>query len=133
MSWDIFVKDLPRDATTLEDIPKDFKPSSIGERTAIIKKIEEVVPFADFSNPSWGVIEGDEWSIEVNVGEEENCNGFAFHVRGGDTAVGVVAAILEHLSLRALDSQTGDFFAAGPEAIESFHKWRAYRDQIAFE
>ena len=133
MSWDIFGQDLPRGARTLEEIPNDFKPAPLGERTVIIKKIEEVVPYADFSNPSWGVIERDEWSIEVNLGKEENCNGFAFHVRGGDAAVGVVAAILEHLNLRAVDSQTGDFFEAGPEAIESFRKWRAYRDQIVFE
>lgn len=43
-------------------------------------------------------------------------------------AVGVVAAILQQLKLRALDSQTGDFFVAGAEAIDSFRKWRAYHD-----
>jgi hypothetical protein len=132
MSWDIFVQDLPRDAQTVKDIPKGFVPASLGQRSTIIAKMKEVVPSADFSDPSWGVIDGDGWSIEVNVGKREECRGFAFHVRGGDAAAGVVAAILEHLNLRALDGRTtGGFFVAGPEALESFRRWRAYRDQIA--
>jgi hypothetical protein len=130
MSWDIFVQDFPRDARTLEDIPEGYSPSSIGERSTVISRIKEVVPIADFSNPAWGLIDGDGWSIEVNLGDGEDCEGFAFHVRGGDEAVGIVAAILQHLDLRAFDAQTGDFFVAGPEAVESFRKWRAYRDRV---
>jgi hypothetical protein len=128
MSWDIFVQDLPPDAKSVADIPADFKPASIGKRSMIIERIKEVVPTANFSDPSWGLIDGDGWSIEINIGANEDCDGFAFHIRGADAAVGVVAAILQHLKLRALDSQTGDFFVAGAEAIDSFGKWRAYRD-----
>ena len=96
----------------------------------VIEQIKTVAPLADFSNPSWGTIDSDGWSIEVSIGLEEECNGFAFHVRGGDAAVGVIAAILQRLQLRAIDSETGDFFIAGPKAIEAFGKWRSYRDQI---
>jgi hypothetical protein len=130
MSWDIFVQDFPRDIKTLEDIPEGYSPPSIGKRSTVISRIKEVVPFANFSDPSWGLIDGDGWSIEVNLGDSEDCMGFAFHVRGGDEAVGVVAAVLQHLDLRAFDAQTGDFFVAGPEAVESFRKWRAYRDRV---
>lgn len=128
MSWDIFVQDLPPDAKSVADIPADFKPASIGKRSMVIERIKEVVPTANFSDPSWGLIDGDGWSIEINIGAKEDCDGFAFHIRGADAAVDVVAAILQHLKLRALDSQTGDFFVAGAEAIDSFRKWRAYRD-----
>ena len=130
MSWDIFVQDLPRDARSIADIPADFHPKAIGRRADLISKIRELLPEADFSDPSWGRIDNEDWSIEVNIGESEECRSFALHVRGGDAVVGVVAGILAHLDLRALDSETGDFFAAGPEALESFQKWRAYRDQV---
>jgi hypothetical protein len=129
MSWDVFVQDLPRHATTVAEVPADYRPASLGKRSAIIEKIREVFPDADFSNPSWGRIDEDDCSIEVNLGAEEDCGGFVLHVRGGDAAIGVVAAILQHLHLRALDSQTGEFFNARPEAIESFRQWRAYRDR----
>lgn len=130
MSWDIFVQDFPPDASSLEQIPADFKPAIIGQRSMIIEQIKAVVPCADFSDPAWGTIDGEGWSVEINIGSEEDCDGFAFHVRGGDAAVGIIAAILQHLKLRAVDSQTGDFFIAGPKAIEAFGKWRTYRDQV---
>ena len=91
MSWDIFVQDLPRDAATVADIPQDFKPAPIGKRADVIARIKEVVPSTDFSDPSWGQIEGEDWSIEVNIGKNETCSGFALHVRRGDEAVGVTA------------------------------------------
>src|SRR5882757_9513186 len=97
MSWDIFVQDLPPDTKSAADIPADFRPASIGKRSMIIAKIAEVVPAADFSDRSWGLIDGNAWSIEVTIGNEEDCHGFAMHVRGGDAAVGVVAQILQHL------------------------------------
>jgi len=130
MSWDIFVQDLPPDAKSVADIPSGFRPESIGKRSMIIEGIKELVPTADFSDPTWGLIDGEDWSIEISIRPEEDCRGFVFHVRGGDAAAGTVAAILQHLQLRALDSQTGGFFVAGADAVESFRKWRIYRDKL---
>src|ERR1700693_2753113 len=95
MSWDIFVQDLPKNASTIEEIPDDFAPGTIGKRSQIIEKSREIVPAADFSEPSWGRIRGDNWSIEVNMGKDEECSGFCFHVRGSDAAAGVVAAVMK--------------------------------------
>ena len=130
MSWDIFAQDLPRDAATIADIPADFKPRPLGPRASVISRILEVVPSADFSDPAWGQIDGPDWSIEVNLGKDEECDSIAFHVRGADEAAAVVGAILKHLDLRALDSQTGEFFEDGPNSLESFRKWRKYRDSV---
>jgi hypothetical protein len=52
MSWDIFVQDLPKDASTIEEIADDFAPGPIGKRSQIIDKIREIVPAANFSEPS---------------------------------------------------------------------------------
>ena len=132
MSWDIFVQDLPKTAGTVEEIPDDFTPRPIGKRMLMVEKIRQIVPTADFSDPSWGRIHGENWSIEIDMGKDEECSGFCFHVRGSDAAAGVVAAILEELELRALDPahETG-FFTGGPDAVEAFRRWRAYRDQVA--
>jgi hypothetical protein len=130
MSWDIFVQDFPKEAKSVMDIPDNYRPKSIGTRSEIITKIIQIVPSADFSDPSWGLIDGDDWSIEVNLGADGTLDGFAFHVRGGDAAAGVVAAILDHLKLRAVETGDGDFFEAGPKALEAFGKWRAFRDRV---
>lgn len=90
MSWDVFVQDLPQEAKSAADIPADFRPASIGKRSAIIEKIREVFPTADFSDPSWGRINGDNWSIEVNIGANEDCGGFALHFAEGTLPLGLV-------------------------------------------
>ncbi len=131
MSWDIFVQDFPAEAQTVADIPDDCAPSGLGNRAVIIAKISQVIPEVDFSDPTWGVIDGADWSIEVNLGEAEYCRSLALHIRGGEEAVAVVDAVLEALGCRAIDSQTGEFFVAGPAAKASFKQWRAYRDSVA--
>ena len=129
MSWDIFVQDIPSDARTIDDLPDDFVPATIGRRAEIIAKIKEVVPFADFSDPAWGTIEGTDYSIEVNLGADESIDSFAFHVRGDDVAAGLVSDILKHLNFRAFDSGTGDIFDH-QKAAAGLKKWRAYRDLV---
>jgi hypothetical protein len=48
MSWDIFAMDVPHEFESVEVIPLDFKPKSLGTRSAVIVKIKEVFPTADF-------------------------------------------------------------------------------------
>ena len=54
MSWDIFVQDIPRGARDAGDIPENFQPRPLGERSEVIRRILEVVPEADFSDSTWG-------------------------------------------------------------------------------
>ena len=131
MSWDIFVMDLPADAATMDDIPQDFEGRVLMSRWALIEGIKQVVPDADFSDPTWGHIDGPDYSIEVNVGDDDPLTGFAFHVRGdGDTAAGIVAAILRHFGLRAVDSSSDTGLFDPESAVESLRHWRAYRDHV---
>jgi hypothetical protein len=129
MSWDIFVQDIPIEAATINDIPDSFVPAPIGLRSDIIGKIKEVAPFADFSDPAWGTIAGEDFSMEVNLGADESLDSFAFHVRGSDLAAALVSEILEHLNLRAFDAGTGDIFDH-VRASEGLARWRAYRQKV---
>ena len=131
MSWDIFVQDWPVGVASVSEIREDFEPQDIGSRRMISEAIRGLFPNADFADPSWGVIDGDDWSIEVNLGDSETCASFALHVRGGGGAAGAVEAILKSLDLRAVDSQTGEFFVAGPDAQASFLEWKKYCDSVA--
>jgi len=133
MSWDIFVQDIPKEIKTIEDFQKyeDYKPNCIGKKSDIIKKIQEVVPEADFSDTAWGKIEGSDYSIEVNMGDDDDCYGFALHVRGSDTAAFIVSEIISHLGLRAFDPGSDDgMFKIGQDSLTSFRKWKKYRDRV---
>lgn len=129
VSWDIFIQNLPAGAGSVQDIPDDFRPGPIGRRSDLIRAIAEVVPSADFSDPSWGIIGGDGFSIEVSMGSDEIVDCIALFVRGSDIAAGVVADIVGRLGLRALDAGTGDFFNPAT-AAGSLRKWWAYRDRV---
>ena len=129
MSWDIYVQDFPLHAATIDDVPNDFVPAPIGTRSEIIREIQDVVPFADFSDPSWGKIDGDKFSIEVSLGKDEELSSFAFHVRGDNEAAAVVSEILIGLKLKAFDTGTGEFFDHS-QAAAGLQRWREFRDRV---
>ncbi len=95
----------------------------------MIARILEVLPDVDFSDPTWGMFERPGFSIEFNMGAEEICGSFMLHVRGGGDAMATVARLLQHLQLRGIDCQTGDFFSI-EAAQNSFGQWQAYRDRV---
>ena len=130
MSWDIFVQDIPEHAVSLDDIAEDFKPGLLVSRSNVIGTILKVAPFADISDPTWVRIQGHGADIEVSLGDQEQVAGFAFHVRGGDASIGIIAGILRDLRLRALDpgSDTGIFDPG--KAGDSLMHWLEYRDRV---
>jgi hypothetical protein len=129
MSWDISIQNLPADAASLADIPNDYRPEPLGPLQEVIKRVQEVFPAADFSDPSWGLLRNEEFSIEFNMGRHEICNGFMLHVRGGGGVALAVERLLRHLNLRGIDCQIGEFFSL--EAAEaSFKQWREFRDRV---
>lgn len=130
MSWDLFIQDLPVEARSVAEIPDDFKPRPIGSRAEVLAKIRTVCPDADFDDPTWGVIETPEGSVEINIGEADPVMGFALHVRGGAGVIGLIVELLDTLGLRAIDpgSDTGFFDSGG--AAESLARWRAYRETV---
>jgi len=130
VSWDLFIQDLPKGINSIAEIPEDFAPQPLGRRDELIARIKELVPGADFSDPSWGVIDGPGYSVEVNMGQAEEVDSFAFHVRGGDLVVGLIADLLDHLKVGALDPQSDTGIFQRDKALESLRRWREYRDQV---
>jgi hypothetical protein len=129
VSWDISILDLPAEAHSVSDIPYDLAPSPLGQRAALTAKILEVAPQADFSDPTWGELTTPDFTIEFNMGREALVDCLMLHVRGGDSAVQFVAALLQHLGLRAIDCSRGDFFEPSA-AAQSFTAWRLFRDRV---
>jgi len=61
VSWDAVIQGLPEGVESVADIPGDFSPSALGRREELIAAILEVFERADFSDPAWGVLDGDDY------------------------------------------------------------------------
>ncbi|GAB5526030.1 MAG: hypothetical protein Roseis2KO_39020 [Roseivirga sp.] len=109
MSWDLFVQDWGN-VKSLEELPENFEPGPIGERTQIIEQISKAEPTVDFSDPAWGILQNDQFSIEFNMGEEENLYSFAMHIRGEGRVSECIENILKQIKMRAISTSTGKFF-----------------------
>ena len=129
VSWDISIMDLPADAQSVAHIPDDFEPRPLGTRAALIDKIREVAPSADFSDPSWGDLRTADFTVEFNMGRDEAVDSIMLHVRGGEAAIPFLAGLLQHLGLRAIDCAGGDFFDPTSSA-QSLRDWQDYRDRV---
>jgi len=126
MSWDLFVQDWGN-ANTLDEIPDDFVPQSIGSRADIIDRIKEIEPIIDFSDPSLGFLENEYFSIEFSMGDNEELDSFVIHARGSELAAGCIANILSGLKLKAADGSTLNFFNT-EQAINELKKWIDYKN-----
>lgn len=129
MSWDIIIAGFPQDIQSVSEIAKDYQPRPLGTHNEVNARIHQVLPAVDFTDRSWGLLEHSGFSIEFSMGKEEICDGFTLHVRGGGNAIATIERLLEHMKLRGIDCQTGDFFS--PDAAQaSFRQWQAYRDRM---
>lgn len=129
MSWDVFVQHLPDGVRRVSEIPDDYEAEPLGARAELIAEIKRVLPDTDFSNPAWGKLDREDFSLEISVGTEETVDLITVHVRRGSAAaVYAVSQIITAVGGRGLDSWTGELFdpAIGSHSLR---RWRTYVDQ----
>ena len=131
VSWDVLFQSLPAGIASIDDVPADFEPAPLGVRAEIIAKLVARLPGVDFSDPSWGMLLGETFSIEFNLGGEDVADSLMLHVRGGDEALGVVREVSEALGVPAIDCSEGELIDfTSPDAARGFAAWRAFRDRV---
>lgn len=134
MSYDLFVQDLPRDLDTVDDIPDDYEPKSLGARGALVARIRGAAPTVDFSDPCWGVVKTDDFTVEIDLREADPVPSFSLHLSGSDGALLLAHQLLSALGLAALDPQAeSGLFVFDDEALENYRAWRKFQDSVADE
>jgi len=61
----------------MENLPDDHKPDPLGSASTVRMSISQNLPGVDWSDPTWGIYDGDEFLIEFNTGEEDPIDMFA--------------------------------------------------------
>lgn len=127
MSWDVFLFQAPQGLRSISEMPNDYQPPKF-ERSRAVAVISALFPDgAEFSDPTWGHISGDGWSMEVSAGQDEASDGIMLHIRGGGDPVTAALAIANELGLLAIDCSSGEILTLENNC---FNQWRAYRDQV---
>ena len=127
MSWDVMVMRIPEGLTSLDEISEDFDEPLCGLRE-VGPTLLSVFPDLDLSDPTWGILEGDDFSIEFNIGDEDPCDSIMLHVRGGDGALTPIRALCATTGWAAIDAGGGELIDTNGEgAVSGFTEWQEFR------
>jgi hypothetical protein len=130
MSWDVMVFDLAGAAPSEIDFGADFKPHSMGPAGEIRLRISEHLRAVDWSDPTWGLYEGDGFSLEFNMGKGAETNSFMVHVRGGGDAVKTLLRVAAPNGWSLFDCTTGEFIDPANPSDEGWKAFQGYRDRV---
>ncbi|MDR2789290.1 MAG: hypothetical protein LBD06_13290, partial [Candidatus Accumulibacter sp.] len=84
MSWDVCIVKFENVYENVEDISNDdAEPLVLGAVEEIHRAISDVFTGTDWSDPAWGIWDGDDGSIEFNVGDGAETTSVMLHVRAG--------------------------------------------------
>jgi len=130
MSWDVLVLDLAGAAPSEVDFGADFKPHSMGNAGEVRARISRHLRAVDWSDPTWGVYEGDGFSFEFNMGKEAEASSFMVHVRGGGDAVASLMRFVAPNGWSLFDCTTGEFIDAANPSDEGWKAFQGFRDTV---
>jgi hypothetical protein len=130
MSWDVAVNRFSRAYRTVEELPQDEVPLSLGPREFVHERVLRVFPGTDWSDPAWGVWNGPDGSIEFNLGNEEPAMGLMLHVRAKADVVPAIIRLCRENGWQAMDCGSGDFLERRANPARGLLAWLAYRDRI---
>lgn len=130
MSWDIVIFRSVQKGVLPKDWPDDFKPLLLGRTEEIRKQISLYLPGVDWSDPSWGILDGEGFSIEFNMGAEGEIDSIMLHVRGSGDPVSAIAKFCMPNDWAAYDCSTGDYLDFEYPPHRGWEEFQAYRDQV---
>jgi hypothetical protein len=130
MSWDISVFASKEAPPAVADMPDEWRWEVLGSCAEVRHKISECLPGVDWSDPSWGVYEGEGFSFEFNIGRKELSDGFMVHVRGGGDAIAPLLILSERNSWYLLDCSQGEWLHQCSDVDAGWEGFQAYRDKV---
>ena len=82
MSWDVSIFAAESSPAKIEQPGEDLGIMPLGSCESVRQKLSAVAPQIDWKDPSWGILEGDGYIIEFNLGDVEPCDSVMLHIRG---------------------------------------------------
>jgi hypothetical protein len=130
MSWDVIVFNFrgspPRD---LESFESHEPPEALGTPNTVSRSIDEFLPGVHWSDPTAGLYEGDEFTIEFNLGGGEIVNTMHLQVRGSGDAVAALMQFAVPCGWSLLDCSTSKFLDPNNPSTEGWDGFQSLRNR----
>lgn len=130
MSWDVSLYKFSRTYASLEDIPNDEQPLSLGTREEVQHAISSVFVNTDWSDPVCGIFDSPIGSIEFNIGKNDPIQSLGLHVRASEEIVGAILKLCSTQHWQAIDLTNGSLLDQSRSPEEGLKQWQRYRDQV---
>jgi len=131
MSWDVLLI-RPRNPTaSVAELSDKDDVLPLGPLSSVLTELAAALPTLDLSDPTWGRLDSETFSIEFNIGDQDPVDTVMLHVRGGDEALASVRAAAAALACAVLDCSEGEFIDWNDDdPAAGLARWRAYRNQV---
>lgn len=130
MSWDISVVASSSLPPPVEQMPRDWRGEFLGSQANIRERISTVLPEVDWSDPTWGIFDGEGFSFEFNMGKKDPSDGFMIHVRGGGPAVTKLLELGASTGWFLLDCSQSEWLHHCKDPNAGWVGFQAYRDRV---
>ena len=131
MSWDIMVCNYNGSPPKkFEDLPDDPEPDSLGSADNVRRSISQNLPGVDWSDPTWGTYDSDEFSIEFNTGDEDPMNSIMLHVRGSGDPIAAILRFANPNKWSLMDLSTGEYLDPENPSQEGWKNFQDLRDNV---
>jgi hypothetical protein len=129
MSWDVSVVKCAVTPPPVSELPADFTTDSIGTADSVRAAITEVLPATKWRSTSWGVYDGEGFSLEFVMTSGAILSSFSIHVRGNGEPIAVLQNLASRNSWYMLDMQIPEWLHHSPDPSKSWHRFRESRDR----
>ena len=130
MSWDVMLFKFEGEPPDFEELPDDFKPPTMGDAAALRRSISASLPGVDWSDPAWGILDGDGWSIEFNHQATGQTDQIMLHVRGGGDPIVAIVKLCKTNGWSAFDTSSGEFLNLDAPSAEGWTGFQEFRDKV---
>jgi hypothetical protein len=130
MSWDVIILNISGETRTVSELTDD-SVIPLGSRDEVLSIIHNVFPQVNLSDPTWIILDGNDYSIEINVSQNHQIDTLMLHVRGNPEAINAIESLCKATGWRAFDPSGGDFIDfTNPDRDKGFQRWQGYNDFI---
>ncbi len=130
MSWDVMIFNTTGSVRPhIEQFTEsDYQP--LGSAVDVRERLSNIVPDIDWTDPAWGIYEGDGFSIEFNVGTEDPIDTMMLHARGSGDAIKAIVNFARPLGWSALDCSTDEFLDLDRPSHDGWEEFKVFRNKV---